>query len=574
MGVALKLFTMTFQRLGIGLLMSVLVGCQPSGIYKATNPNGKSLQNEDKLISKSARPKWAPYDWTQEDLNSREVWFYETVEINRCGSLIHSELWKPGFLSYTFLRNGNVQVAFLTDTMKLEEVFSIEAFPKQSLVSIAGINGLKPESEITLEFDDSFNKLEIRFSFYHYPDKKTLLAVCSLDGSSIQSLKKQRATFERARGLAVERLIENSTIAPVLVSKPPEKNGPVIAINDLPKVVDELNFIIRGEVSDESGVATLLIRNQSVKVSSDGRFIHRIKLGYGSNDILIAAEDINGNITEKVISITREEFISEETLADVDIPPRTRMSNPEALGVVIGVENYQYVPDATYAYNDAEVFREYLVETMGMDRQRVKLATNSKATQAEFSKLLGPNGWLARNIVQGQSDVVVYFSGHGIADADSTGLLPHDVDPNYALGLHTKQLYRDLANMGAKSVTVFLDACFTGQTRDSQMLIANTRPLRIKLVESEIPDSITVLAAATGSQISGALEEKEHGLFTYYVLKGLGGDADDNKDRTITLTELNRFVQVKVREKAAIGGREQTPESVGNRADRVLVQLQ
>ena len=210
---------------------------------------------------------------------------------------------------------------------------------------------------------------------------------------------------------------------------------------------------------------------------------------------------------------------------------------------------------------------------LGMDRQRVKLATNSKATQAEFSKLLGPNGWLVRNIIQGQPDVVVYFSGHGIADADSTGLLPHDVDPNYALGLHTKQLYRDLANMGAKSVTVFLDACFTGQTRDSQMLIANTRPLRIKLVESEIPDSITVLAAATGSQISGALEEKEHGLFTYYVLKGLGGDADDNKDRTITLTELNRFVQAKVREKAAIGGREQTPESIGNQADRALVQL-
>ena len=72
------------------------------------------------------------------------------------------------------------------------------------------------------------------------------------------------------------------------------------------------------------------------------------------------------------------------------------------------------MPNATYAYNDAEVFREYLAETMGMKRQRIKLATNSKATQAELSKLLGPNGWLARNISKGKSDVVVY-SGHGIA---------------------------------------------------------------------------------------------------------------------------------------------------------------
>ncbi len=543
--------------------MSVLVGCNLTGYSDIAQ-------------------EWKPYDWTPADAESRVVWFskHETSRETICTGYspdFHRSIYKDyrhyHRVHYTFLRNGNVQIKIATDE-NLLEIFKIEAKPKNSLVGVSGITGLKPESEITFEFDDSFEALEIQYSRYDIFDKKIVLNNCWVHGSSIRSLKKKQATFERARGLAVERLIEDSTIAPTLVSKPPEKNGPVIAINDLPKVVDELNFIIRGEVNDESGVATLFIRNQSVKVSSDGRFIHPIRLGYGSNDIFVVAEDINGNITEKVISITREEFISEETLADVDIPPRTRMSNPEALGVVIGVENYQYVPDATYAYNDAEVFREYLVETMGMDRQRVKLATNSKATQAEFSKLLGPNGWLARNIVKGRSDVVVYFSGHGIADADSTGLLPHDVDPNYALGLHTKQLYRDLANMGAKSVTVFLDACFTGQTRDSQMLIANTRPLRIKLVESEIPDSITVLAAATGSQISGALEEKEHGLFTYYVLKGLGGDADDNKDRTITLTELNRFVQAKVKEKAAIGGREQTPESVGNRAERVLVQFQ
>ena len=366
----------------------------------------------------------------------------------------------------------------------------------------------------------------------------------------------------------------------LLASKKIDKNPPTIKIlkpsltNSGVARLDTYTSFIRGTVTDQAGVMTVLVQGKKVGIKEDGTFASKVRLGMGRNDILIQAADINNNIAETTVTIIREEFISEVTLADVDIPPRTNMSNPEALGVVIGVENYQYLPDATYAYNDAEVFREYLVETMGMDRQRVKLATNSKATQAEFSKLLGPNGWLVRNIIQGQSDVVVYFSGHGIADADSTGLLPHDVDPNYAFGLHTKQLYRDLANMGTKSVTVFLNACFTGQTRDSQMLIANTRPLRIKLVESEIPDSITVLAAATGSQISGALEEKEHELFTYYVLKGLGGDADDNKDRTITLTELNRFVQAKVKEKAAIGGREQTPENIGNQSDRALVQLQ
>ena len=208
-------------------------------------------------------------------------------------------------------------------------------------------------------------------------------------------------------------------------------------------------------------------------MSADGRFAHRLKLGYGTNKIKIQAEDVNGNISEKTITVIREEYISEQTLADVDLPPKTRMNNPNALAVVIGVENYQYVPDATYAYNDAEVFREYLSETLGFKKQRIKITTNSKATQAELNKLLGSNGWLSRNIVKGKSDVVVYFSGHGIANSkdSNTGILPFDVDPNYAIGLPLKELYYNLSKMGAKSVTVYLDACFTGQTRDSKMLM-------------------------------------------------------------------------------------------------------
>ena len=183
--------------------------------------------------------------------------------------------------------------------------------------------------------------------------------------------------------------------------------------------VVELNAVITGFVSDDSGVATLLVRGRKIPVSQDGRFSFRGKLGYGANNILLQAEDIYGNVIEKNILITREEYVSDTALENVDFPPKTQMKNPDALAVVIGVESYQYVPDATFAYNDAEVFREYLAETMGMKRQRIKLATNSKATHAEFSKLLGPNGWLARNVVKGKSDVVVYFSECGIASPDA-----------------------------------------------------------------------------------------------------------------------------------------------------------
>ena len=106
-----------------------------------------------------------------------------------------------------------------------------------------------------------------------------------------------------------------------------------------------------------------------------------------------------------------------------------------------------------------------------------------------MNKLLGTNGWLARNVVKEASDIIVYFSGHGIANQkeNTSGLLPYDVDPNYSSGILLNKLYKDLASMGARSVTVFLDACFTGQTRSEEMLIADSRPITIVPIEKNIP---------------------------------------------------------------------------------------
>jgi len=348
-------------------------------------------------------------------------------------------------------------------------------------------------------------------------------------------------------------------------NEPPyiEITAPMAEGQDIPRL-DTYTSFIRGIVADNDGVMTILVNGQKVAVKEDGTFAAKVKLAFGRNDILVQAEDINGNISEKTVTLIRDEFIPEHNFADVDLPPITGMSNPDALAVVIGVENYQYVPDASFAYNDAEVFREYLAETMGLKRQRIKLATNSKATKAELDKLLGASGWLARNVVPGETDIYVYFSGHGISSDGHTGILPFDVDPNYSIGVSLDALYQNLSTMGARTVTVFLDACYTGQTRDAQMLIPNARPIVLKNKSGYIAPNITVHSAATGSQISGAIVEKEHGLFTYYLLKGMGGEADRNYDGRLTSGELSKYLEQNVREQAAITGREQTPEMQGD----------
>ena len=104
------------------------------------------------------------------------------------------------------------------------------------------------------------------------------------------------------------------------------------------------------------------------------------------------------------------------------------------------------------------------------------------------------------------------------------------------------------------------------------MLIADARPIIILPKENATPDNVNVFSAATGSQISGAIKEKEHGLFTYFLLKGLSGDADLNKDKVVKLDELSQFVLKNVKENAALNGREQTPE-LNSKNNEVLVKF-
>ena len=121
-------------------------------------------------------------------------------------------------------------------------------------------------------------------------------------------------------------------------------------------------------------------------------------------------------------------------------------------------------------------------------------------------------------------------------------------------------------------MTVYLDTCFTGQTRDSKMLVADARPIIISSKKEDLPSNITVFSASFGSQISWVSKEKEHALFTYYLLKGISGHADINKDKSIQINELSKYVSKNVKDQAAINGREQTPELQGDK-DRVLVKF-
>ena len=104
------------------------------------------------------------------------------------------------------------------------------------------------------------------------------------------------------------------------------------------------------------------------------------------------------------------------------------------------------------------------------------------------------------------------------------------------------------------------------------LLIADSRPITIVSRVDLIPYNMSIFTATSNTQTSGAIKEQKHGLFTYFLLKGLRGDADIDEDKKLTLFELSKYIKKKVSSYALNADREQTPQLQGD-DNRVLVEF-
>jgi len=145
-------------------------------------------------------------------------------------------------------------------------------------------------------------------------------------------------------------------------------------------------------------------------------------------------------------------------------------------------------------------------------------------------------------------------------------LLSQDSDPDLLArtALSRTELFKEIIKLNPKSVTMFLDTCYSGVSRDEKTLLASARPVRIIADEQDTPDNFTIFSASQLDQISSGLKDAKHGIFSYYLMKGLEGKADLNKDRNITNGELLAYMDENVAQKASELGRQQNPSLSGN----------
>ncbi|OGR75581.1 MAG: hypothetical protein A2X40_08140 [Elusimicrobia bacterium GWC2_65_9] len=240
-------------------------------------------------------------------------------------------------------------------------------------------------------------------------------------------------------------------------------------------------------------------------------------------------------------------------------PKFSSKERPDDLAVIIGIEGYSDImAKAPYAERDAEAMKAY-VRALGVPERNIVLLTGSKAVRSALTKNV--EGWLPR-MAKSDSRVYFYFSGHGAPDV-KTGqayLVPWDGDPNFldATAYPVAQLYQKLGALPVKQVLVAMDSCFSGAGGRS-VLASGARPLVMKIETGTVPARVTSLAASASNEISGSLDDKRHGAFTYFLMEGLNAGQK-------TPSELIKYLTPRVQDEARRLNRDQTPQLQGDGA--------
>ena len=236
-------------------------------------------------------------------------------------------------------------------------------------------------------------------------------------------------------------------------------------------------------------------------------------------------------------------------VSDIDINiPVSKKTNENTFVVIVANEIYKYEDSVPYSKADGESFQNYCLKTLGIPEENIHFCSDATLNEMRYElKWLRDLGSAYGNTAK----IIFYYTGHGIPN-EQTGdsyLLPVDGsgrDSETGLGL--SNLFTQLGELPVKSVSIFLDACFSGEKREGgMMLAAKGVVVKKKEATSPINGKLVVFSASQNDQTAMLHPQQGHGLFTYYLLKKL----QESKGGT-TLGELADYVITNVKQKSII----------------------
>lgn len=286
---------------------------------------------------------------------------------------------------------------------------------------------------------------------------------------------------------------------------------------------------------------------------------------FGSSQLVLNFDEIDIDLDNtKPIKNSKEE--SKEIIigkSDVDLNiPITSSKNNKTYALIIGNEDYKSYQtglkveqNVEFAANDAQVFKKYCINTLGIPEQNIIFTTN--AGVVKMKQVFNQLNSVIKNL-NGQAEIIVYYAGHGFPNEQTKEayLIPVDVSSNSLdMALKLTDIYKGLTQYPSIRILVFLDACFTGGGRD--MGLFASRGVSIKPKDEELKGNLVVFSASSGVQSSQPYYDKGHGIFTYFLLKKL----QDSKGN-VSLGDLDKYISESVSIRSSLlNGREQNPKT-------------
>jgi uncharacterized caspase-like protein len=308
--------------------------------------------------------------------------------------------------------------------------------------------------------------------------------------------------------------------------------------------------VLLGAAASHKGMARVEIRvngqlltqreARGIEQSANLEFSERLSLRQGPNEIVVTAIDREQQVTTRTITVTQA------------------AERGKIWAVVVGISRYKAVPSLQFGDTDAAAVYDYLVKQVGVPKENITLLTNAQATLVNLRRTLGTE--LRRKA--GQHDtVIIYFAGHGAPEIDATSadedglekyLVVYDSEPEdlYSTGLPMREVEIIFQRLAAERVIFIADTCFSGATAGRTFATAARRAIVSEAFLARLSKAKgrVVLTASRANQVSQERDSLGHGVFTYYLLEGLHGKADQDGDGIITVDEIYNYVSLKVPE--------------------------
>ena len=256
----------------------------------------------------------------------------------------------------------------------------------------------------------------------------------------------------------------------------------------------------------------------------------------------------------------------------------------EKWAVIIGIGDYKDpdINDLSCTVSDAKAIYELLLDRGGFKADKVKLLLDKDATTKNIKSAL--KNFLSSRTKKNDT-VFIYYSGHGAAEAsnssdDGDGIAKYivtydsDIEKLYETAFPMEEIKGIFQEIKAGKIIFFIDACYSGAGggRTCSLPDLNRENLSAKFLDDIAREEGRIVITASGpGEVSLELPELGHGVFTYFLLEGLYGKADINKDSIITVDETFDYLYNKVVETSRYYGENQHPVKKGDGSGKFVL---